>query len=121
MGLQVEEIDVRGVEPLVHADPGNAGAIVPWGAVIVEITTAGAETRTLADPQFKGQELTLVLVVAVGACVITAASPVNQTGNNTITLTNVGDFIVLTGKYNATDGWEWQVVQADGAALSTVA
>ncbi len=120
MGLQVEEINVRGVEPLVHDDPGNGGAIVPWGAVIVEISTGGAETRTLADPQFKGQELTIVLVVAVGACVITADSPVNQTGDNTITLTNAGDFIELTGKHNETDGWEWQVVKADGAALSTV-
>lgn len=110
---QVEEINARGVEPVVIADPGNGGAIDVSRSGIIEITTAGAETRTLADPVFRGQQIDIVMVVDGGDCVITAASPVNQTGHTTITLSAIGGFIRLVGKYNAIDGWEWQEIMED--------
>lgn len=117
---QVEEINSRGVEPVLIPDPGNAGAIDVSRSGICELTTAAAETRTMADPVFRGQQIDLVMVVDAGDCVITTASPMNQTGNNTITLNDVGDFVRLVGKYNATDGWEWQEIQSDGGSLSSV-
>lgn len=116
---QTEDIYALGVKPEIIPDPGNGGALDVSRSGICEITTAGAETRTLADPTFRGQQLDLVMVVDGGDCVITAASPVNQTGHTTITLSAVGGFIRLLGKYNATDGWEWQEVFEDtGSATS---
>ena len=116
---QLEEIYSRGVEPEIIPDPGNAGAIDVSRSGICLITTAAAETRTLADPTFRGQQIDINMIVDGGDCVITAASPVNQTGHTLITLSAIGGFIRLVGKYNATDGWEWQEVFEDtGSATS---
>lgn len=114
---QIEEILARGIEPPIIRDPGNGGAIDVSRPGLCEITTTGAETRTIADPTFRGQQIDLNMVVDGGDCVITSASPINQTGNTTITLNDVGDFVRLVGKYNATDGWEWEVIVNDGASL----
>lgn len=117
--LQVEEIGAREVRPTIIPDPGNAGTIDVSRGGMCEISTTGAETRTLPDPTFRGQQLDIVMVLDGGDCVITASSPVNQTGHTTITLSAIGGFIRLVGKYNATDGWEWQEVFEDtGSATS---
>ena len=110
---QLEEIYSRGVEPDIIPDPGNGGTIDTSRSGICELTSAGAETRTLPDPTFRGQQIDLVAVAVGGNITITAASPVNQTGHTTITASAVGGFIRLVGKYNATDGWEWQEVVED--------
>ena len=117
---QLEDIYTLGVEPELIPDPGDGGTFDVSRSGYCEITTAGAETRTLPDPTFRGQILDIVFVVDGGNCVITASSPVNQTGNNTITLTDVGEHTRLVGAYNATDGWEWKTIANDGAALTTV-
>ena len=117
---QLEEIYALGVEPELIPDPGNAGAIDVSRSGYVELSTTAAQTRTLADPTFRGQILDLVFVLDGGDCVVTAASPVNQTGNNTITFTDVGEHTRLVGAYNATDGWEWKTVVNEIAALTTV-
>lgn len=117
---QLERIHALGVEPDIIPDPGNAGTIDVSHSGYCELTSAGAETRTLPDPTFRGQILDLVFVSDGGDCVVTASSPVNQTGNNTITFTDVGEHTRLVGSYNATDGWEWKTVVNDGAALTTV-
>lgn len=117
---QLEDIYVLGVEPALIPDPGNGGAIDVSRSGYCELTSAGAETRTLADPTFRGQILDLVFVADGGNLVITSASPVNQTGNNTITFTDIGEHTRLVGAYNPTDGWEWKSVCNDGAALTTV-
>ena len=117
----VEEINVRGIVPLLADDPGNGGSIDTTRSCITEITTAGVETRTLPDPIFKGQEIMLVFVSNGGNCTITADSPVNQAGNNTLTFSDIGESITLMGHWNATDGWEWvQTSLENGVALSTV-
>jgi hypothetical protein len=116
---QVENIYARGVEPVIIPDPGDAGTFDTLRSGIIEVTTGGAETRTLPDPTFRGQQLDIYMVVNGGNCVITSSSPVNQTGHTTITLSAVGGFIRLASKYNATDGWEWQEVMEDtGSATS---
>lgn len=117
---QVENINVRGIVPRRAADPGDGGAIDVTGSTFTEITTAAAETRTLGDPRYVGQEIVIVFIADGGDCVITAASPVNQAGNNTLTFSDVGELVQLVGKHNLTDGWEWGVIAADGVALSTV-
>lgn len=116
---QVEDIHARGVEPYIIPDPGNGGTFDTLRAGVIEVTTAGAETRTLPDPTFRGQEIALVMIADGGDAVITASSPVNQTGHTTITLSAVGGFILFRGKYNATDGWEWQEIMEDTGATTS--
>lgn len=101
------------------ADPGDAGAIPVTRTGQVAITTAGAETRTLAIPTFAGQRLTISMDVDAGDAVITAAAAINQTGNNTITLDDAGDTVELVGVQVAS-ALVWRVVVNDGATLSTV-
>lgn len=105
--------------PVNLADPGTGAAIPVTRSAHVAITTAGAETNTLAIPTFIGQKLILVCDVYVGDRVVTAAAPVNQTGNNTLTFGAAGDFIVLEAAQIA-GALVWRVVANDGVALSTV-
>ena len=100
-------------------DPGNAGAIQVTRSGSVAITTAGAETRTLAIPGLAGITLAVSLDVRVGDCVITAAAAINQTGNNTITLNTAGDTIVLIA-VKVGGALVWRVVVNDGCSLTTV-
>ena len=101
------------------ADPGASGAIPVTASGHVDLVTAAAETRTLAAPTFLGQQLLIGLKTDGGDCVITCATTVNQTGNNTITLDDAGDAILLVAKANGTDK-RWSVVSNDGCTLSTV-
>lgn len=82
------------------------------------VTQNGAETNTLADPSYLGQTISIFVDTDTsGARVITAASRINQAGNTTITLTEVGDFIKLEA-ITIAGALKWQVVANDGAALS---
>jgi hypothetical protein len=101
------------------ADPGDAGAIPVTQSASVAITTAGAETRTLAIPTFIGQRLSICLDTDGGDCVITVASAVNQTGNNTLTGADAGDHISLEA-ITVGGTLAWRVLANDGWALSTV-
>jgi len=101
------------------ADPGAAGAIPVTDSGHVEIVTATAETRTLAAPSNVGQLLLISLKTDGGNCVITCATTVNQTGNNTITLDDAGDAILLVAKASGTNK-RWSVVSNDGCTLATV-
>jgi len=114
----IAEIYLTGVSAAI-ADPGDAGAIPVTRSGNVAVTTAGAETRTLAIPTFADQTLTLSLDVDGGDAVVTVASAINQTGNNTITLNDAGDTVRLVGVQVA-GALVWRVVVNDGAALSTV-
>jgi hypothetical protein len=106
--------------PAVIADPGNAGAIPVTRSGNVALTTEAAETRTLADPAAAGLTLAVSLDVDGGDCVITAATAINQTGDNTITLGDAGDTVVLTSVQVGASP-VWRVAVNDGAALTTVA
>lgn len=102
------------------SDPGDGVAIPVTASGSVAITTAAAETNTMAIPTFVGQQIALIVdVYAVGDRVVTVASAINQTGNNTITLGAAADMIVLTAMQVA-GVLVWRVTANDGAALSTV-
>jgi predicted RecA/RadA family phage recombinase len=100
-------------------DPGNAGAIPVTDSGHCDLVTTAAQTRTLAAPTYLGQLLLVSLKTDGGNCVITCATTVNQTGNNTITLDDAGDAILLVAKANGTNK-RWSVVSNDGCSLSTV-
>lgn len=101
-------------------DPGDAGEIAPVHSGHVALVTVDAEgeTRDLADPEFVGQQLLLSLDTDGGDCVISAASAINQAGNNTLTFDNAGETILLVA---ASVGGEpvWRVAANDGVGLST--
>lgn len=101
------------------ADPGNAGAIPVTGSGYVPIVTAGAETRTIAAPTFVGQELLVYMKTDGGDAVITVATGINQTGNNTITMNDAGDSIRLVAIESGSNK-RWRVAFNDGCSLSTV-
>lgn len=105
----------------VIADPGDAGAIPVTRSGNVALTTgASGETRTLADPGSVGLNLDISLDVDGGGdAVVTAATAVNQTGNNTITLNDAGDTISLRS-VQVGGSPVWRVVENDGATLTTV-
>ena len=102
------------------ADPGDGVAIPVIDSGNIQIVTAAAETNTLAAPSAEGQELLLVCKThAVGDRVVTVATLVNQTGNNTLTFGAAGDTILLKAM-NIGDVVLWRVAYNDGVALSTV-
>lgn len=102
------------------SDPGDAAAIPVTASGSIAITTAAAETNTMAIPTFVGQQISLICdVYAVGDRVVTVAAAVNQTGNNTLTFGAAEDMIVLTAMQVA-GALVWRVTANDGVALSTV-
>lgn len=109
------------IKPYVAlADPGNAGAIPVTVSGYVPIVTAGAETRTLAAPTYIGQTLLIYCKTFVGNGVITCATTLNETGNNTITFTATGQAIKLTAVEEGSN-LRWRCPVADPTTiLSTV-
>lgn len=105
--------------PVAIADPGDGNAIPVTKSGSVAITTAGAETRTIAIPGLAGITIAISMDVDAGDCVITAAAAINQTGNNTITMNDAGDTIVLIAVQVAS-ALVWRVLINDGCTLSTV-
>ncbi|MBR9800266.1 DUF2190 family protein [bacterium] len=101
------------------SDPGDGEAIPVTHSGTVPLVSAGAETRTLADPTFLGQQLSLCFKTDGGDAVVTSASGVNQTGNNTLTFADAGDVIVLVAIESGAN-LRWRVLANDGVALSTV-
>jgi len=100
------------------ADPGTGVAIPVTVSGVCMITTAAAETNTLAIPTFVGQRLHLICsVYAVGNRVVTASARINQATNTIMTFGAVGDSIVLEGVTIA-GALRWQVISNDGVALS---
>ena len=124
--VRVRKVLVASVTNTIHnelssviADPGNAGAIPVTESGHCPIVTAAAETRTLAAPSYAGQMLSVAMKTDGGDCVVTCATGVNQTGNNTITLNDAGDSVVLVGIESGANK-RWRVVANDGCTLSTV-
>jgi hypothetical protein len=111
-------LDAAGAGSVLQvADPGDAGAIPVTHSASVGLTTAGAETRTVAVPTFIGQKLNLYLDVDGGNCVITFASGINQIGNTIATGADAGDHLSLEAiEIGAAKAW--RIVANDGWALS---
>lgn len=105
----------------VIPDPGASGAISVAKSGVCRLTSAGAETRTMVGPLFTGQRIKVGAVATLtGTIVLTIATLVNQTGNNTCTLASVDDWFELVG-VNASGGTlRWRIAWNDGVALSTV-
>lgn len=115
----VDTVPSRGPLETLIADPGASGAIPVTKSGHVELVSAAAETRTLAAPSFNGQQLLISLKTDGGDVVLTVATTVNQSANNTVTFNDAGDAVLLVAKQNGSN-LRWAVQMNDGAALSTV-
>lgn len=104
--------------PLEIADPGDGAAIPVTRSATINITTAAAETNTLAIPTFLGQVLVLNMDTrAVGDRVVTSAQAINQAGNTIMTFGAARDNISLRA-ITVGGALRWTVVHNDGVALS---
>ena len=106
------------MDPRNLGDPGDTGNIETPQSGFINLVTAGAETRTLDDPQFEGQVLDLFFETDVDDCVITADSAINQNGDTIMTFADIGDHIRLLGGRAGGGAREWRVLANDGVALS---
>ena len=101
------------------ADPGNGETIrCKESPQTCGLRSAGAETRTLADPDGPGQQLSLSFAVDGGDIVITASTAVNQAGNTSLTFADAGDHIKLESVEVAANSYAWRIVANDGVALA---
>lgn len=104
--------------PFLMTDPGNAGTIAVdrWGAV-VPIITAGAETRTLAQPTKAGLLCLVEIDTYVGDCTLTVTGGYNQAASTSITLGTAGDWVLFKSvKVGAS--YYWRVVAQEGTNLT---
>ena len=93
-------------------DPGEAGAIPVLKSGLCKLVTAGAETRTLADPVSPGVEIQLSLMTDGGNCVITTASGMNGDGDTTLTFDTVGDTCILRSAPISATAYVWRSLSA---------
>lgn len=119
LALHVGDDSSTGNQPDVIADPGDGQAIPVTSSGTCALVTAGAETRTLAIPTFRGQRLLLFMDTDGGNGVVTVASPVNEAGNNTLTFDDVGETIELVG-ITIGGTLAWRIAANDGVGLTTV-
>lgn len=99
-------------------DPGDAGAVPVTGDGVCAMTSAGAETRTIAAPGYLGQEISLIDDTHVGNIVVTSATAVNQAGNNTLTFGAAADACTLKAM-TVGGSLVWRITLNDGVALTT--
>lgn len=106
---------IVGLAPIT--DPGDAGAISVLRSGYVPLVTAAAETRTVADPSAVGMILMLSLKTDGGDCVITFASPIDQSPKTIATFNTVGESMMLMAVEDGSD-IEWRVCYVDDVILS---
>lgn len=98
-------------------DPGNGGAIPVTKSGSLALVSTGAQTRTLAIPTFRGQQIALYDDTHAGNIVITSAQALNQTGNTIMTFGAVRDNCVIEA-ITIGGALRWQIIANDGVALS---
>ena len=117
-GSNADSLHIHDPLSATITDPGDAGAIPVDKSGTCLLETSAAETRTLADPPVVGRIISLAFKTDGGDCVITAASAVNQAGNNTLTFNDAGDHIILAA-IEVGSNLRWRVLCNDGVSLST--
>jgi hypothetical protein len=108
--------------PGVLNDPGDAGSIEPtmWGQQCL-ITTAAAETRTLARPAKAGILCSVVLDTDVGDMTLTVTGGYNADADTSITFADAGDMVVFLSVKTGTT-YQWTAIAQEGtnAAVETL-
>ena len=99
-------------------DPGSGGALPNDKTGVIELSTGGAETRTLANPTRSGLRLILAGTSITTSCTVGTQSTIGGEALATIALTNL-DLIEL-GSFTDTNGaFKWQLLGGYGYVLDT--
>lgn len=77
------------------ADPGNAGALEVDQSAITPIVSAGAETRTLPNPEFPGQTHLAYLKTDGGDVTLTVTDGFDDDDNDAIVFNGVGQWALF--------------------------
>jgi hypothetical protein len=107
--------------PGVLNDPGDAGSIEPtmWGQQCL-ITTAAAETRTLARPAKAGIMCSVVLDTDGGDLTLTVTGGFNDGAETVVTLDDAGDMVVFMSAKTGTT-YQWTVIHQEGTSIGDLA
>lgn len=107
----------------VLPDPGNAGTIdlKNRSSAVLELVSAGAETRTLRAPTSVGQAVLLTHVTDGGDITVTVTNGFNETGDTTFVFSDPGQFayFISTKEYtspSATPTYHWRLISHYGIA-----
>jgi len=105
--------------PKSMPDPGDGGTIrVSEDLQILEMVSAGAETRTLAAPTKPGIRVVLRLMTDGGDLTVEAENGFNSAGDTVATFADVGDVLSLISVSTAT-GYRWELSEGNtGVALA---
>ena len=109
----------NGIGAGVLNDPGASGTITAtmYGQ-ICPVVTAGAEARTLAQPNRAGILTTVVLDTDGGDLTLTVTGGYNEDGDTTITFDTAGNLAVfLSIKVGTT--YRWELIKQSGTDAST--
>lgn len=98
-------------------DPGDAGTInCERYHDRYSLVSAGAETRTLAQPTAYGQRVLIDMRTDGGDITMTVTGGFDEAGNTSLTFDDVGQYIELESVAVSTTAFQWRVVGYDGVA-----
>ena len=101
--------------PLDMVDPGASGTIsIDRYGAIVEMVSAGVETRTLNNPTRSGVRATVRLKTAGGNVTVSAANGLNVAGNTAAVFGDVGDQLDMVSVSHTT-GYRWEILTNTGS------
>lgn len=104
-----------------YADPGDGETIsADRSPLYCPLTSAGAETRTVAAPTRGGVLMTLCGRVVAGNITITFTGGYDEAGDTTFTITAAGQFVQLVSVEEGADTFRWRKV-SDHAAGNVAA
>lgn len=108
----------QNVGPGLLADPGDAGTITPeqYGQQCL-LTSAGAETRTLARPDRPGILTSVVLDTDGGDVTLTVTGGYNADADTSITLADAGDMVVFLSVKTGTT-YQWTAIAQEGTNVA---
>jgi len=100
------------------ADPGNGKQIIlpEHHHAVCALTSAGAETRTIAVPRFHGQRCTLSCETHAGNIVVNVAGDGNTQGHDEITFTAIGQAVDMVG-VKRSGALRWRAAVADPTSI----
>lgn len=104
--------------PYVIADPGNAGTLTcDRQMAMFKLTSAAAETRTLAQPTKPGIMCAVVVDVYVGDITLTVTGGYNQAAATSLTLGTAGDWVLFYSVEVGTS-YYWRVIASEGVNVT---
>ncbi len=102
-------------------DPGNGGALIcDRDLGMFRLSSAGAETRTMANPPRAGLHMEMNCFAYVGNIVITFASAFTENGDTTLTFTGKGQVASFISAEMDSGVYLWRLESQDGPTGATL-